>query len=81
MSMRLTSYSSSHDGAIDLRFLVNDKLVCRSRAVYGADGTADVNGAKWETISSYTPCSEPIKVSKGDKFGLASEYDLTKHRL
>jgi hypothetical protein len=79
--MWLTSDSSSHDGAVDLRFLVNDKLVCRSLAVYGADGNIDVNGAKWETISSYTPCNEPIKVSKGDKLGLASEYDLTKHRL
>jgi hypothetical protein len=61
--------------------LVNDKLVCRSRAVYGADGTVDVNGAKWDTISSYTPCNEAVKVNKGDKLGLASEYDLTKHQL
>jgi hypothetical protein len=60
---------------------VNGKVACRSLANYGGDGQAEVDGKKWETISSYTPCHDPIKVAKGDKVVLSSEYDLTKHRL
>ena len=50
-------------------------------ANYGGDGQVEVDGKKWETISSYTPCNDPIKVAKGDKVVLSSLYDLTKHRL
>jgi hypothetical protein len=40
-----------------------------------------VNGQKWETITGYSPCRDPIKVAKGDKLRLESDSDLTKHKL
>jgi hypothetical protein len=33
----------------------------------------------WETISSISECTEPIKVSKGDNVTLQANYDLEKH--
>lgn len=70
-----------HDGAVNLKLLVNGKVMCSSEAVYGQDGGTTVNGQKWETIISYTPCLDPINVRIGDKVKVVSDYDLTKHRL
>ena len=64
-----------------MKVFLNDKLVCQSDAVYGQDGGTSVNGEKWETITSYTPCLEPVKIKRGDKIKMTSDYDLTKHRL
>jgi hypothetical protein len=73
----------SHDGAIDIKFFRNGQLVCTSEAVYGGDhGTDKSNtGEKWETISSYTNCHDPVKIKKGDKLTMTADYDLTKHKL
>ncbi|KAF2674030.1 hypothetical protein BT63DRAFT_408254 [Microthyrium microscopicum] len=69
-----------HDGAINLKLFLNNEVVCNSKAIYGKSG-ASVNGVEWETIVSYEPCSKPIKLTKGDKMRLESEYDLTQHKL
>jgi hypothetical protein len=64
-----------------MRVYLNGKVVCQSDAVYGQDGGTNVNGEKWETITSYTPCSEPVRIKVGDKVKMTSDYDLTKHKL
>jgi hypothetical protein len=70
-----------HDGGVDVKLLVNGKLVCNSQAHYGGDkGTTSVGGEKWETIQSYDRCGA-IDVSKGDSIVIESTYDLGKHRL
>jgi len=63
-----------------LKLFVNDKIACQSDTIYGGDGKVEVDGKKWETISSYSKCREPIKLKAGDKVVLSSDYDLTKHR-
>ena len=64
-----------------MKIYLNDKLVCQSNAVYGQDGGTSVNGGKWDTITSYTPCLEPIKIKPGDVVKMTSDYDLLKHKL
>jgi len=75
------AYPHLHDGAIDMNILVNGKVACKYDALYGGDGGTTVNGQKWETITSYSQCLEPIKVSKNDKVTMTANYDLTKHKL
>jgi hypothetical protein len=79
----LATNFSSHDGGIDVKLYVNDKLVCTSNAVYGGYRASEANiaGEKWETITSYTACDRPIAITKGDKLKMSSIYDLTKHKL
>lgn len=36
---------------------------------------------RWETITAYTPCPEPVKITKGDNLTMEAFYDLTQHRL
>jgi hypothetical protein len=36
---------------------------------------------RWETITGYTVCPEPVKVQKGDNLTMEAQYDSTKHRL
>jgi hypothetical protein len=73
---------SSHDGGIDAKLFLNGNLVCTATAIYGGSGGGiDVSGEKWETITSYKDCTEPIHIKKGDKLSMTSAYDLTKHRL
>jgi hypothetical protein len=62
---------------------VNDRLICDSRATYGGEkGTLKTTNSKvWETISSISECTEPIKVSKGDNITIQANYDLQKHPL
>jgi hypothetical protein len=58
------------------------KEVCEAKAVYGsAEGTASVDGKKWETISSYIPCEKAIAFKRGDKVKMTATYDLTRYRL
>jgi hypothetical protein len=64
-----------------MKIYLNDELVCQSNSVYGQDGGISVNGEKWETITSYTPCLEPVKIKPGDQVKMTSDYDLLKHKL
>jgi hypothetical protein len=74
--------SNRHDGGLNVKVYLNDKLVCTSEAVYGgAEGETAIDGQKWETITSYKPCLEPIPLKVGDVLMMTSDYDLTKHRL
>jgi hypothetical protein len=63
-----------------MRILVNGEVKCTSKAVYGQDD-ASVSGEKWETIVAYDPCVGPIRVKKGSKVTIASDYDLRQHKL
>jgi hypothetical protein len=71
----------SHDGGLNMKVLVNDKVQCQSDAIYGQDGGIIVGNEKWETITSYSVCRDPIQVNAGDKVKLSSDYDLRKHKL
>ena len=73
--------TARHGGALNLKLLVNNKVMCTSEAVYGQDGGTMVNGQKWDTITSYTPCRDPVKITKGDEVKIVSDYDLRKHKL
>lgn len=73
--------NTRHDGALNIKILVNGKVACASDTIYGEDGASTVNGEKWETITSYSPCRDPIKLKKGDKIKMTSDYDLRKHKL
>ncbi|QDS72135.1 hypothetical protein FKW77_004102 [Venturia effusa] len=78
-----------HDGAVEINVFLNGNKVCNSQAIYGGDrpivkgdaAAAPSTQEKWETIQSYTPCSQPVKIKKGDKLTMDSTYDLTKHKL
>jgi hypothetical protein len=69
-----------HDGGTNAKIYVNGKLACVSNAIYGGESKA-VNGEKWDTITAYGDCKDPIKVSVADKLTMSVEYDLTKYRL
>jgi hypothetical protein len=71
----------SHDGGLNMKIVLNNKVVCESKAIYGQDGSTSVNGERWETITSYEPCVGPIKVKAQDKLLISSDYDLRKHKL
>ena len=64
-----------------MKIVLNVKVVCESKAIYGLDGSTSVIGQRWETISSYDPCIGPIKVKAKDKLLISSDYDLRKHKL
>jgi hypothetical protein len=71
-----------HDGGVNIKMFLNEEHVCTSEAVYGgSEGKTTVDGKNWETISSYSPCTNPIKIKCGDKLSMTAEYDLTKHQL
>jgi uncharacterized protein (DUF927 family) len=36
---------------------------------------------RWETITDYTLCLDPVKIKKGDNLTMEAHYDSTKHRL
>jgi hypothetical protein len=64
-----------------MKIVLNDRVVCESKAIYGQDGGTSINGERWETINSYEPCIGPIKVKAKDKLLISSDYDLRKHKL
>lgn len=71
-----------HDGGVNTTVIVNGKAACTLRARYGGtDGGATINGQKWETITAYDVCKEPVKITKGDSITMEAWYDLTAHRL
>jgi hypothetical protein len=61
---------------------VNEKHVCTAEAIYGGEKAAKIgNGSKWETITAYKPCLDPVKIKSGDILTMTALYDTTKHRL
>jgi hypothetical protein len=72
-----------HDGAVNVRILVNGKEACEIKVLYGTEGgTAKaLDGKEWQTIEGYSPCEGPFPVKPGDTLQMTSEYDLTKYRL
>ncbi|KAF2670726.1 hypothetical protein BT63DRAFT_199949 [Microthyrium microscopicum] len=75
------AYPHLHDGALDMKIMVNGKAACSSDAIYGGDGGTTVDGQKWQTITGYSPCLGGIQVHKNDNISMIANYDLTKHRL
>lgn len=70
-----------HDGGVNIVFKVNDKEICNSVAKYGGEGHVgkSSDGKVWETIAETSICSNPIKISKGDKLYMEAHYDLDLH--
>lgn len=74
---------SRHDGGVNTKYYLNSKLICTSSAIYGGgEATTSLStGEKWDTITGYTLCTEPVKITTGDKLVMSVVYDLTKYRL
>lgn len=71
-----------NNGGLNMTLYVNGQESCSSEAIYGGtDGGLAANGEKWETITGYTECPEPVKIRVGDSLTMDAHYDLTKHRL
>ena len=70
-----------HDGGYGLKLMVNDKVVCYSKASYGGSESTfkGADGKNWETISSMSECSEPVRVKKGDKLRIEADFDTEAH--
>jgi hypothetical protein len=66
-----------HDGGTNLDILLNDKVVCSSKAIYSTK--MQMNGKSWTTISEMTDCTEAFKVKKGDVIKLVVHYDEIAH--
>jgi hypothetical protein len=64
-----------------MRIMLNGKVVCDSKAIYDQETGISVKGERWETITTYEPCSGPIKTKFGDTLQISSDYDIRKHRL
>lgn len=64
-----------------MKVILNEKVVCESKAIYGQNGHTSVNGERWETITSYQPCVGPIKTKAGDKLLISADYDIREHKL
>jgi len=71
-----------HDGGVASKFYLNGKVICNAKAIYaGGNATAEIDGQKWDSITAYEDCDEPVKIRTGDKITLSVDYDLTKYRL
>jgi hypothetical protein len=70
-----------HDGGIDIKFTVNDKEVCDSKAIYGGAGHVAklADGKVWETIRESSYCNSTIPIKKGDKIYMQANYDVELH--
>jgi hypothetical protein len=65
-----------------MKLYLNEKLVCTSDATYGGgSGTTKVDGKEWTTISKMSECDDNIKVKKGDKISMKTQYNTTRHPL
>jgi hypothetical protein len=75
-----------HDGGTNLRYYINDKLVCDSKAQYGqnsnfierSNGRQGMNGMPH--ISSMSGCVLPGFLRKGDVIHVTAEYDFAKYK-
>jgi len=70
-----------HDGGELLKLIINDKVVCASKASYGgAESTlVGADGKKWETINAMSECNDPVKVKQGDVVQLEAAFDTIAH--
>ncbi|KAF2664332.1 hypothetical protein BT63DRAFT_465202 [Microthyrium microscopicum] len=59
-------------GGVDIVMKINDKLICRSNAIYGGPTNSSVTGM--------SACPEELAVKKGDKLSVAATFDLEKHK-
>jgi hypothetical protein len=66
----VTTGGHLHDGGVSIPFLVNNKTVCESKAIY--------SGAS-NSLTDMTECNDLIPVKKGDIITLAANYDLETH--
>jgi hypothetical protein len=66
-----------HDGGDHIILELNGKSICDSHALYGK--TTEEKGVKWSVIEKMEQCTQPVKVSKGDKLRMVSFYDTEKH--
>ena|ERR1700744_4582124 len=73
----LMSTPDLHDGGTTLDVLVNNKMVCSSRAVYGTK--LKIDGKEWTTLSEMTDCTTPFEVKRGDQLRLVVNYDEISH--
>jgi hypothetical protein len=66
-----------------MRVILNDKLVCTSKASYGKTygGDALPGTTEWTTISKMADCNDVLPVKKGDRIVLDAEYDEIAHPL
>jgi hypothetical protein len=69
-----------HDGGTGMVLKVNDKVVCDSKAEYGASGTFKAeDGKEFQALSGMKECNEPVSVKKGDKLSIEAYFDLNEH--
>jgi len=60
-----------HDGGTAVSMFVNDKLICKSNAIY--------KGEKTKTIAEMSYCDTTTAVKKGDQITVTADYDLKEH--
>ena len=81
----LNTVGHMHDGGIQVQITNNGKAICTSKAIY--DGSPEYipspeavsrGAAKMSHISKYTPCIDIGELKKGDKIGIAADYDFDK---
>jgi hypothetical protein len=69
-----------HDGGTGIIMKVNEKVVCDSKAEYGADGNfKSEDSAEVKALSGMKECNEPVAVKKGDIIKLEAYFDLEQH--
>jgi len=60
-----------HAGGVNMKLMVNDKVVCTSLPQYNSKGV----------ITLMSLCPDPIPIKKGQTVKISSLYDLSKHKL
>jgi hypothetical protein len=72
-----------HDGGDNMELLINGKVACVSKAVYGIDGQVltDANGNTASAIVGMKPCIDPIQLKKGDRLAVTANYDRSIHPM
>jgi hypothetical protein len=69
-----------HDGGTGMVLKINDKVVCDSKAEYGASGTFKGDGgAEVQALSGMKECIEPVAVKRGDRLTIEAYFDLDQH--
>jgi hypothetical protein len=69
-----------HDGGTGMVLKVNGKVVCDSKAEYGASGTFKAeDGKDFQALSGMKECNEPVAVKKGDTLSIEAYFDLDLH--
>src|ERR1700761_4511030 len=75
-------FVDTHDGGVAVKFVVNDKEICSSDAVYGGnDSTLKVDGKDWSTLARMTECPGPFHLNKGDQVKVVTTYDTVKYPM